>query len=148
MKRIFDACNRVPVVGQCVFSRILGHYIPFTGAIGAIVREMGDGCATVELPDRRPVRNHLDSIHAIALASLGELTTGLAVHSGIPAKGRGILKTLKVDYRKKARGTLTARCSTVSPTTPGRHEAEAVAEIQDAKGQVVAVVTGLWIIDV
>ena len=82
-------------------------YIPYTGSIGAEVLELSPGTVKIKLPDRRSVRNHLNSIHALALMNLGEMTTGMALYSTLPKGLRIILVHLEIDYHKKARGTLT-----------------------------------------
>jgi hypothetical protein len=52
--------------GSRLFDRLLGMAIPYTGALGAEVVSLSSGHARVQLRDRRGVRNHLHSIHAIA----------------------------------------------------------------------------------
>ena len=84
--------------------------IPYTGSIKARIVRLQPGHAQVRLPDKRRVRNHLNSVHAIALANVAELSTGLAVLSGMPAGINGILIGLEVHYLKKARGELIAEC--------------------------------------
>src|SRR5213595_522312 len=88
--------------------------------------------------------NHLRSIHAVALANLAEVTSGLAVTIGLPASARGIPTTLSITYLKKARGTLTAeaRCAIPDASREAEHDFESV--ISDAAGQVVARATVRW----
>ena len=62
-----------------MFSRLVGWVVPYAGTLRADVLEMAEGSAVVSMPDRRGVRNHLNSIHALALANLGELTANLAL---------------------------------------------------------------------
>ena len=67
---IRDAWNLLSGVpgGKTLFSRMVGRAAPYTGSIGATVVALRPGFAQVELQDRKPIRNHLASIHAVALA--------------------------------------------------------------------------------
>ena len=97
--------------GRWIFSKILGWKIPYTGGLGATIVTLEPGHVKVQLRERRSVRNHLQSIHAIALANLGELTTGLALVGALPESIRGILVGLNVSYTKKARGTIDSEAT-------------------------------------
>ena len=118
--------------------------VPYSGTLGATVIRFDPGDVQVVLKDRRSVRNHLRSVHAIALANLGELSTGLAVLGALPATVRGILVGIDVRYTKKARGTLTAdaRCEIPNVVDPTDYSVQ--ASIRDEQGDEVAVVTALW----
>ncbi len=128
-----------------MFSRLLGIAVPYAGTLKAEVWEMMEGSAVVTMPDRRGVRNHLNSIHALALANLGELTANLALLSLCPPEGRFIVTRLEVDYLKKARGELTCTCS-IPSDLPWRtvEQTAAVATLTDAEGDTVTRVTVYW----
>lgn len=130
-----------------MFSLALGLIAPYSGTIGARVEEIRPGYARVTLRDRRRVRNHLRSIHAIALINLGEIATGLAVLSTISANMRGIVLGIQADFAKKARGKLTAIADfqlpeLVEENTP----CEVTAQLRDESGETVAEVKATWLI--
>ena len=130
--------------GRWLFSKVVGRLAPYSGSMGARVETLEPGHAVVTLRDRRAVRNHLESIHAVALLNLGELASGLATLVRLPEGWRGIVVHLEADYRKKARGPLVAE-STVPPLEDAaEHERVAEAAIRDAGGETVAVVRARW----
>lgn len=145
IREAWERCRRLPA-GERLFSWALGRMVPYSGSIGAVVRELAPGRARVELADRRKVRNHLDSIHAVALMNLAELSTGLALNAGLPDDARAILVRLSIDYARKARGTLVSECAIEPPRTSERREVEVAAEIRDAVGEVVARATARWLV--
>ncbi len=131
--------------GRWLFSRLIGRMVPYTGALGARVEELKPGYARITLAQRRGVENHLRSVHAVALANLVEMTTGLAMLTALPDSARGIAVRLSVDYLKKARGRLTAECACEAPS--GREEEVTLrTDIKDANGEVVARGEARWLI--
>jgi acyl-coenzyme A thioesterase PaaI-like protein len=130
--------------GRRLFSILLGRMVPYTASIGGVVEQLDPGHVRVTLRDRRAVRNHLHSVHAIALTNLGELSTGLAVMGALPPTVRGILVGIETEYLKKARGTLEAeaRCQVPEVTEAEDYVVEAL--IRDQEGDTVAVVRARW----
>jgi acyl-coenzyme A thioesterase PaaI-like protein len=131
-------------LGKTLFSILIGRMTPYSGSIGARVQELEPGFCRVTLRDRRRVRNHLRSIHAIALANVAEMASGLAVLVGLPANVQGILTGFSITYLKKARGLLTAECRAERLDVTSEQEYEAAVAITDTAGDVVARATARW----
>lgn len=133
----WDRLARVPG-GKAIFSRLVGVAAPYTGTIGAEVRELRRGFARVELADRRKVRNHLDCVHAVALANLAELTGNVAVAYTLPDDARFIVAGMSIDYLKKARGPIVghATCPLFETNAKAEHAIE--VSLRDRRGEEVA----------
>jgi acyl-coenzyme A thioesterase PaaI-like protein len=147
ISQFWGLCQQIPG-GRRIFSRSLGRLAPYTGTIDCLVEELRAGHSVVSMRDRHKVRNHLSSVHAIALMNLGEVSTGLAVLVGVDGRGRGIIKHLAMDYVKKARGTIVATCDVAVPDGPGSHDFEVEAILRDAEGAIVARARAVWKIDI
>lgn len=145
IKKAYEYCRLLPG-GLYLFSRFLGLLVPYSGTISPEVQELKKGYARISIRDRRQVRNHLQSIHAIAMMNLAELTTGLALHYDLNSSMRGILTHLEIDYFKKARGTLTAQCYCDALVFDKEDKYVLVAEICDTSNAVVAKASATWLV--
>ena len=134
-------------LGRLAFSRALGAAVPYTGSIRPEVLSLDAGRAEVGMNDRRRVRNHLKSVHAVALVNLGEVASGLALLTGLPPTLRGIVKGLSIEYHKKARGLLevTSECEPPSSLSENT-EFLASAEARDSEGDIVSSISVTWIL--
>lgn len=135
--------------GKRLFSWAVGRTAPYTGSVGGVYTDVRPGYARVELADRRAVRNHLASVHAVALVNLAEMTSGVALMTALPPGVRGIVTGLAIEYRKKARGRLVCECSADVPPAVTTSMSESLthdvhAAITDAVGDVVAAATVHW----
>ncbi|MEJ7596952.1 MAG: hotdog fold domain-containing protein [Kofleriaceae bacterium] len=137
---IRDAWNLLSGVpgGKHLFSRLVGRMAPYTGSIHATVTVLRAGYAEVQMQDRRGVRNHLDCVHAIALANLGELAGNVALAYSLPDDARFIVSGMSIEYTKKARGLITAFGEAPIPRTSARAQYDVPVSLRDASGDQVA----------
>ena len=130
--------------GKWLFSRIIGFTVPYTGSIAANVVLLEPGHGKITLRERRKVSNHLRSVHAIALANLSEMVTGLTLLNSLPDNARAILTSIQIQYHHKARGLLTAECICDIPENNAEREMQVSGEIKNEAGEVVATATATW----
>lgn len=130
--------------GQWLFAMIFGRMVPYSGSVGPRIRLLEPGHARVEIPDRRSNRQHLGSVHAIALMNVAEMTSGLAMMAALPEGIRGIVTKISMQYMKKARGTITAVAHVTVPTVTGDIDFDVTADCVDREDAVVARATVTW----
>ncbi|CAH0065760.1 DUF4442 domain-containing protein [Stenotrophomonas maltophilia] len=94
--------------GNWLFSRAVCFKAPYFASIAPRITRLEHGRCEGTLADRRKVRNHIGTVHAIAMCNLAELTAGLMVDASLPADMRWIPKGMDVKYQAKALGTLKA----------------------------------------
>lgn len=145
LRDTWDRLKHVPG-GKRAFSKLVGTLAPYTGTVSPQVLELERGYAKVQMEDRRGVRNHLKSIHAVALMNLAEACSGLAFVYGLPPGTRAILTGLSIEYLKKSRGTLTAECHCDPPATNERQECEIEVVTRDASGEIVTKAKARWLV--
>jgi acyl-coenzyme A thioesterase PaaI-like protein len=133
----------------------LNQAIPFNRHLGLVVEDVAPGRGVVTLPDGDHLHNHVGSQHAGGLFSAGEAASGGAF-LGAFAEHLGSLtplaKSASIDYRKIARGPITA-VGTLSGDVDelmaaieadGRVEFPVEVELTDGDGNVVATMTVQW----
>ncbi len=77
----------------------LNRMIPFNKPHGFKIVDVGENRIRVRLPYRRRNLNHIRGLHACALATVTEFTSGLMLISRLdPKKYRLIMQRLEMDY--------------------------------------------------
>lgn len=137
---IRDAWNLLGGVpgGKLMFSKLIGRAAPYTGTIDARVTVLRLGYCEIQMADRKAVRNHLDSIHAIALSNLAEMCANTALAYSLPDDARFIVSGFSIEYVKKARGTITAFAEPPIPRSSTRTQYDVPVSLRDASGEEVA----------
>lgn len=133
--------------GRWLFARAICLKAPYFASIAPRIDVLEAGRCVVRMRDRRAVRNHIGSVHAIALCNMAELAAGLATDATIPDSMRWIPKGMDVRYLRKAYGAMTAT-ATLPPIAAAAEgsEARAVVVVVDAKGDAVfSAEVAMWI---
>jgi acyl-coenzyme A thioesterase PaaI-like protein len=127
-------------IGRWLFTRLVCLKAPYFGSISPLLLRLEPGLCEARLRDCRKVRNHIGTVHAIALCNLAELCAGLVTDVSIPRDMRWIPQDMHVRYLRKASGTITA---TARPSSGLGSAAEPYAAtikvvLHDESGQLVA----------
>jgi len=129
--------------------------VPFAGHLGVEITKVAAGEATVVLPERDELKNHVGSQHAGALFTLAETASG-AAFVGAFAERMGdvtpLARSAEIAYEKIARGPITAQASLgidkdealASLDREGKVEFPCRVVLSDADGTQVATATVNW----
>lgn len=133
----------------------LSEIIPFANTVGVELGPITVGAATAVLEQRAEVSNHIKSVHAGAMFTLGEAASGSAAAGAIAPvllNCRPVAKEAKIAYVKIAKGTLTAHAQTSRPgpeilaalEAEGKVVFDVNVDIKDAEGDSVAEMSVAW----
>ncbi len=112
---------------------VIGRVVPFVGTAGIVVDRLGADGGTFLLANKRKVGNHIGGVHAAATALLAETASGMVLGVHVPDGKLPLLKSMHIDYVKRARGDLRAEAALT---------AEQIAKVQaDPRGDVDVAVT-------
>ncbi len=133
---------------------LLRQMVPFIETVGLTIEEVGHGTAIARLESRREVHNHLGTIHAGALYTVGESATGAVVLGLFGDKLPGLfiaLRSATVAHTKARPGDLVAHAAIVGDPKGIRegYEADGKADFDvavgfEVDGTEVANVTYTW----
>ena len=95
---------------------MLSSIVPFVRTVGLSIDEVGPGTATASLSSRTEIHNHLGTVHAGALYTVGESATGAVVLGLFMDLLPGVfiaLKSARVQHTKARSGDLLAKAQLV-----------------------------------
>ncbi len=144
-----SAWNKFSVLpgGKSLFSHFLCWKAPYFSSISPRFIELRPGYCKLAIKNRRKVRNHIGTVHAIAMCNMAELAGGTMTDVTIPSTHRWIPKGMTVEYLAKAETDLHAIAIINSiPKFEESSELPVTVNVVDTIGQNVfrAVIT-MWI---
>lgn len=87
------------------------YKVKLAGTTGIEVLHTDTKTATYRQKNRRKAQNHIGSVHAAAMALLAESCTGFIVGINLPGDKLPLIKSMKLNYVKRATGDLIAVAS-------------------------------------
>jgi acyl-coenzyme A thioesterase PaaI-like protein len=128
--------------------------IPFVRLLDLEYLELGPGSATVRLPERPELSNHVGSQHAGALFTVAEAASGGAFVAGFAERLGEITplaKSASIDYEKLAKGPIDATATldgvdslVQTLDSDGKVEFPIEVTMRDSGGKQVATATVEW----
>ncbi len=108
---LWNTMSRLPQ-GARLFSIAFAQKAPYFATIHPRFTEIRPNRASLVIPKRRGVHNHLGTVHAIALCNGLEAAMGALAEASIPADKRWIPKGMTVAYTAKATSDITCTAET------------------------------------
>lgn len=109
MMQIVNATSKLPnSVRTFALSKTFGRIVPMVGTAGIRYDVVKPNKVVVSIKNKRPMQNHINGVHAAAMALLAETATGFVVGLNVPDHRIMLIKSLHVDYKRIAKGDLVA----------------------------------------
>lgn len=86
----------------------IGRMVRFVGAASLVIEELDQERAVVFIQNRPSVQNHIGGVHAAAMALIAETASGFVVGLNVPDSSVPLIKSMKVDFVRRAHGSLRA----------------------------------------
>jgi uncharacterized protein (TIGR00369 family) len=133
----------------------MSQAVPFVGYLGLEITALSEGEATVVMPERPELLNHVGSQHAGALFTAAETASGAAFVGAFAARMGDVTplaRSAEVAYEKIAEGPITATArlavdaaqALATLDAEGKVEFPCEVELTDGDGQRVASATVHW----
>ena len=109
---LYEKSHRIPFVGDRIFSFAFAQAAPYFWSIRPRFTVIEANHAELVIPKRRGVKNHIGTVHAIALCNGLEAAMGVLAEASIPSGKRWIPKGMEVSYTAKATTDITCIAET------------------------------------
>lgn len=119
---------------------LFAHQVKFAGTAGIEFELLEQGRAVLVLKNRKKAQNHIGTLHAAAMALLAESATGAVLGMSLPDTRIPLLKSMQIDYRKRAQKDLRAEATLTEKereriATQEKGEIAIAVKVTDQTGQ-------------
>jgi acyl-coenzyme A thioesterase PaaI-like protein len=145
----------MPNIDFDAIAKGLSMAVPFAAFLDLEIVEVGPGEATVVLPRKAELNNHVGSQHAGALFTAAETASGAAFVGAFAVRMGDVTplaRSAEIEYEKIAHGAITAKATLgieaaaalATLDAEGKVEFPCEVELTDKDGQRVATATVHW----
>ena len=93
--------DRVPAaLRPWLRNKVMGRAVPFTGTAGLNFAHMAPERVEIAVANVRRVQNHIQGVHAAAMALLAETATGMVVGMNVRDDCLPLAKTMRIDTKR------------------------------------------------
>ena len=124
-------------MGKWIFGKAVCHTVPYFSTIKPRFEEFRPGYTRVSMRKRRPVENHIHTVHAIAVCNLAECGAGTLMEASLPSSMRWLPKSMNVQYLKKSETDLVAECTTSDFAEGPARDVVVNVDVKDTGGNIV-----------
>ena len=150
LRKFVDKVNQYPGwLSSLLMTQMFRYKVKLAGTTGIEVLHTDGKTVTYRQKNKRKAQNHIGSVHAAAMALLAESCTGFIVGINLPGDKLPLIKTMKLNYVKRASGDMTAVASLTDEQialmqTQEKGEVNVAVKVTDASGIVPVECEMLW----
>ena len=109
LSKLVKATAKLPKgIRSTLWSKAFGRIVPMVGSANIRYLEVSHDKVVVKIENHRAMQNHIGQVHACAMALLAETATGFVTGMNVPDSCIVLIKSLKVDFKRPAKGAMTA----------------------------------------
>ena len=133
-------------LGRWLFTRLICLRAPYFGSISPLFEDLRPGRAVVSMRKRRKVKNHIGTVHALAMGNLCELAAGLLMEATLTPDMRWIPRGMEIAYLVKAETDVTATATLEQRSWETATDVPVEVSVEDAQGhQVVSATITMYV---
>ncbi len=89
-------------------TQIMGRFVPFLKTAGLRFERISHEEVCVSVQNRKKIQNHINGVHACAMALLAETATGFVTNMNTPDDKLILLKAMHINYTRRSVGNMRA----------------------------------------
>ena len=150
LRKFVDKVNQYPQgVSSFLMTRMFRFKVKLAGTTGIEVLSTDGKSVTYRQKNRRKAQNHIGSVHAAAMALLAESSTGFIVGINLPGDKLPLIKSMHLNYVKRATGDMMAVASLTDEQialmqTQPKGEVNVAVKVTDSTGIVPLECEMIW----